>query len=133
MRRRGIDAIIILFSFDDLRPVIAEAEFLAAREGVKRVHIDADVATYMARISAATQQHPDLRLGASLRGTLALARGSQGLAYLRGRDFVMPDIVKTMAGVILEHRLILRPQSAALGRTARNVLDEILAQLPPPV
>ena len=118
---------------DKVQPVIAEAELLAAREAVKDVHIDADVATYMARISAATRQHPDLRLGASPRGTLALARGSQGLAYLRGRNFVTPDIVKTIAGAILEHRLILRPQSAALGRTAGNILDEILNQLPPPV
>ena len=87
----------------------------------------------MVRISAATREHADLRLGVSPRGTLALARGSQGMAFLRGQTFVTPDIVKAMAGAILEHRLIVRPQAAAAGRTARDILNELLNQLPPPV
>ena len=118
---------------DSLTPVVGDTEILAARDAVKAVHINADVATYMVRISAATRAHGDLRLGVSPRGTLALARGSQGMAFLRGQAFVTPDIVKTMAGAILEHRLIVRPQAAAAGRTARDILNEILNQLPPPV
>lgn len=118
---------------DSLEPVLGEADILAAREAVKAVHVSADVAHYIARISEATRQHPDLRLGASPRGTLALARGAQGMAYLRARDYVTPDIVKAMAGAVLEHRLIVRPQAAALGRSARDILNEILDQLPPPV
>jgi len=118
---------------DSLQAVIGEADILAAREAVKAVHISADVARYIARISDATRHHTDLRLGASPRGSLALARGAQGMAWLRGRDFVTPDIVKSMAGAVLEHRLIIRPQAAALGRGARDILNEILDQLPPPV
>jgi MoxR-like ATPase len=118
---------------DSLTPVISDTEILAAREAVKAIHINADVATYMVRISATTREHTDLRLGVSPRGTLALARGSQGMALLRGQSFVTPDIVKAMAGAILEHRLIVRPQAAAAGRTARDILKEILSQLPPPV
>ena len=118
---------------DALAPVIGEAEILAAREAVKSVHINADVARYMAQITAATRSHADLRLGVSPRGTLALARGSQGMAFLRGKGFVTPDIVKMMAGAILEHRLIVRPQAAAAGRTAREILNQILGELPPPV
>mgnify|MGYP001764982030 FL=1 len=118
---------------DSLQPVIGEADILAAREAVKAVHVATDVARYMARISAATRNHPDLRLGVSPRGTLALARGSQGMALLRGREFVTPDIVKAMAGAVLEHRLIVRPQAAANGRTARDILAEVLDSLPPPV
>ena len=118
---------------DSLMPVIDDTEILTAREAVKAVHINADVAAYMVRISAATREHADLRLGVSPRGTLALARGSQGMAFLRGQTFVTPDIVKAMAGAILEHRLIVRPPAAAAGRTARDILDEILNQLPPPV
>ncbi len=118
---------------DSLAPVISDTEILAAREAVKTVHINPDVAAYMVQISAATRDHADLRLGVSPRGTLALARGSQGMALLRGQSFVTPDIVKTMAGAILEHRLIVRPQAAAAGRTARDVLNEVLNQLPPPV
>jgi MoxR-like ATPase len=118
---------------DSLAPVIEDAEVLAAREAVKAVHINADVARYMAQITAATRNHGDLRLGVSPRGTLALARGSQGMAFLRGKGFVTPDIVKMMAGAILEHRLIVRPQAAAAGRTAREILKQILGELPPPV
>jgi MoxR-like ATPase len=118
---------------DSLNPVITESDILTAREAVKTIHINADIATYIAQISGATRQHPDLRLGVSPRGTLALARGAQGMAFLRGQNFVTPDIVKFMAGAILEHRLIVRPQAAAAGRTARDILSEILNQLPPPV
>jgi MoxR-like ATPase len=118
---------------ETLLPVISESEVLAAREAIRAIHISADVLEYIVRISSASRQHADLRLGASPRGSLALARGSQGMAFLRGRDFVTPDIVKTMAGAVLEHRLIVRPQAAALGRTARDILNEILNELPPPV
>lgn len=118
---------------DSLEPVISESAVLGAREQVKAIHVGPDVADYIVRISDATRQHPELRLGASPRGTLALARGSRGLAYLRGRDFVTPDLVKTMAGPILEHRLILRPKAAALGRSAHAILGEILDQVAPPV
>jgi MoxR-like ATPase len=116
-----------------LQAVMTEAAVLAAREQVKAVHVSEDVAMYMARITAATREHAELRLGASPRGTLALARGAQGLAYLRERPFVTPDLVKTMAAPVLEHRLIVRPQAAAVGRTAHSILAEILDKVTPPV
>jgi MoxR-like ATPase len=118
---------------ETLQPVASEADVLAARDAVKSVHLSPEVAEYAVRIAAATRSHADLRLGASPRGTLALARGSQGLAYLRGQTYVTPDMVKTMAGPVLEHRLILRPQAAAMGQNVRGILQDILDQLPPPV
>lgn len=118
---------------DSLQAVASEADIVAARDRVKAVHIGMDVAKYIANISAASRHHADLRLGISPRGTLALARGAQGFAYLRGQNFVTPDLVKTIAPAILEHRLIVRPQAAVLGRNAADILTEILAQVPPPV
>lgn len=118
---------------DSLAPVIAEAEILAAREAVKAIHVSPDVARYAASIVAATRVHADLRLGASPRGTLALVRSAQGLALLRGKTFVTPDLVKAMAAPVLEHRLIVRPQAVAMGQSASSILKEILAQVPPPV
>lgn len=118
---------------DTLEPVITEADILVARDAVKAVHVSADVAKYAASITAATRTHADLRLGASPRGTLALVRGSQGLAYLRGKQYVTPDVVKAIAGPVLEHRLIIRPQAAATGQSAKSVLKDILDQVPPPV
>lgn len=118
---------------ETLAAVITEADVLAARDAVKAVHVSPDVARYAASIAAATRSHPDLRLGASPRGTLALVRGAQAMAWLRGKTFVTPDIVKLMAGPVLEHRLIVRPQAAAMGQSARSVLQAVLAQVPPPV
>jgi len=118
---------------EHLQAVVNEADLLAAREAVRAVHMDSSVGQYVARISAATRQHPQLRLGVSPRGTLALTRAAQGLALLRKQAYVTPDAVKAMAGPVLEHRLILRPQAAAQGLTAREVLAEVLDQVPPPV
>jgi len=118
---------------ETLQPVIGETDVLAARDAVKAVHLAPEVAEYAVRIAAATRSHADLRLGASPRGTLALARGAQGLAYLRGQAYVTPDVVKAMAGPVLEHRLILRPQAAAMGQSVHGILQGILDQLPPPV
>ena len=128
-----LDAQVKQHPIDHLEPVVSEAAVLSAREEVKAVHLSPDVARYIVCISDATRKHPELRLGASPRATLALARGARGLAYLRGRNFVTPDMVKAMARPIFEHRLILKPKAAALGRNAHDILQEILDQVPPPV
>ncbi|MFA5983992.1 MAG: MoxR family ATPase [Methylococcaceae bacterium] len=118
---------------ETLAAVATEAEILKLRETIKAVHINSDVAQYIVRITSATRQHPDLRLGASPRGSLALARGAQALAFIRGREFVTPDLVKAIAPAILEHRLIVRPQAAVLGHNAGEILKEILNHILPPV
>lgn len=130
---RILGAQTLVHPIEQLAAVATESDVLTAREAVKQIHIHPDVAEYIARITAATRQHADLRLGASPRGTLALARAARGLAYLRGRDYVTPDIVKTVAAPVLEHRLIVRPQAAALGKTASLLLKGVLDQVAPPV
>jgi MoxR-like ATPase len=90
------------------------------------VHVDDTVEDYMVRLVQATRQHPDLSLGASPRGSLALFKTSQALAALRGRDYVLPDDVKTMVPLTLTHRLLLKPESALRGRTAAQIVREIL-------
>lgn len=130
---RILGAQALTHPIEQLQAVITEAEIMAARKAVKQIHINPDVTEYIVRITDATRQHPDLRLGASPRGTLALARGVRGLAFLHGRDYATPNMVKLMAGPVLEHRLIVRPQAAALGKTASNILKEVLDQVPSPV
>jgi MoxR-like ATPase len=130
---RMLNAQALVHPIDQLAAVTTESEVLAARDAARRAHLSADVAEYVARITAATRMHPDLRLGASPRGTLALARGAQGLAFVRGMEYVTPDLVKAIAGPVLEHRLIVRPQAAAKGRSAQAILQEVLGELPPPV
>lgn len=117
---------------DHLAPVICSQDILDARDRVKKVHLSPSVALYVAQITSATRQSADLRLGASPRGTLALARGAQGLAFLQGKDFVTPAMVKAMAPAVLEHRLIIKPEAVAKGRCARDALKFILDATPPP-
>ena len=106
--------------------VVDGAQVLDLRRQVWEVHVDDTVRDYVVRLVHATRSSPDLALGASPRGSLALFKTSQALAALRGRDYVLPDDVKTMAPLTLTHRLLLKPESALRGRTAAQIVREIL-------
>ncbi len=99
-----------------------------ARE-VWEVHVDETVEDYIVRLVQATREHSDLALGASPRGSLALFKTSQALAALRGRDYVVPDDVKTMMPLTLTHRLLLKPESALRGQTAKQVVQQVLGSV----
>jgi MoxR-like ATPase len=115
---------------ETLQPVTDGAQILPLAEQVWDVHVDDTVRDYIVRLVQATRQHPDLMLGASPRGSLALFKTSQALAALRGRSFVLPDDVKLLAPLALAHRCIVRPESALRGRTADLIAQEILAATP---
>ncbi len=97
---------------------------------VWEVHVDDTVHDYILRLVQASRQHPDLALGASPRGTLALYKAAQALAAIGGRDYVLPDDVKRLAAPVLEHRLIVSPESSLRGRTASWIMGDILQQTP---
>jgi MoxR-like ATPase len=115
---------------DSLQPVSDGAQITPLAGQVWDVHVDDTVRDYIVRLVQATRQHPDLMLGASPRGSLALFKTSQALAALRGRSFVLPDDVKLLAPLALAHRCIVRPESALRGRTAALIVQEILAETP---
>jgi MoxR-like ATPase len=115
---------------DALQAVTDGAQILPLAEQVWDVHVDDTVRDYIVRLVQATRQHPDLMLGASPRGSLALFKTSQALAALRGRSFVLPDDVKLLAPLALAHRCIVRPESALRGRTSTLIVQEILAETP---
>jgi MoxR-like ATPase len=94
------------------------------------VHVDDTIRDYIVQIVIVTRQNPDLILGASPRGSHALYRGIQAYAALQGRDYVLPDDVKHLAPVILNHRCLLHPESALRGKSVDNILDNILAEAP---
>jgi MoxR-like ATPase len=100
---------------------------------VWEVHVDDTVERYIVGLVKATREHPDLALGASPRGSLALFKTAQALAALQGRDYVLPDDVKTMAPLTLTHRLLMRPESALRGRTAAHIVQEILESVELPL
>lgn len=113
---------------ESLTQVVDGQQVLELQAEVWEVHIDDSVQDYILRLVQATRTHPDLALGASPRGTLALSKAAQALAAIRGRDFVLPDDVKALAVPVLEHRLIVSPESSLRGRTAAWVMSDILRQ-----
>jgi MoxR-like ATPase len=113
---------------ETLGQVVEGDDLLALRDAVTDVHVDATVEHYILAIVRATREHPDVSLGASPRGSLALYKTTQALAALRDRDYVLPDDVKALATLTLAHRLIVKPESQLRGRTALGILDEILEQ-----
>ncbi|NLF63382.1 MAG: MoxR family ATPase [Chloroflexi bacterium] len=94
------------------------------------VHVDDTVREYIVRLVTATRRQPELLLGASPRGSHALYRGSQAYAAMHGRDYVLPDDVKTLAPFILAHRCLLHPESALRGVRVRDVVNRLLEQTP---
>jgi MoxR-like ATPase len=113
-----------------LGQVVDGADLLALQREVWEVHVDDTVRDYIVRLIHATRDHADLALGASPRGSLALFKTAQGLAALRGREYVLPDDVKTLAVPALVHRLIVRPESALRGYTAGRILGDLLRSTP---
>ena len=115
-------------------PVVADAAAIGeAREVVRTVLVSDDVEGYLVAICRATRDHPDLRLGASPRATVALYRASQAWAALDGRAFVLPDDVAALAPAVLAHRLLLDLDRELAGATAARVLSEVLASVAVPI
>jgi len=96
---------------------------------VWEVEVEDSVREYIVRVVQATRDHPDVALGASPRGSLALYKTAQALAATEGRDYIIPDDVKRLAIVGLKHRLILKPESQLRGRTPEGVLRSVLDQV----
>ena len=110
--------------------VVEGSRLLELQRAVWDVHVDDTVRDYVVRLVHATRTHGDLALGASPRGSLALFKSAQALAVLRGRDFCLPDDIKTLAQPTLVHRLIVRPESALRGYTAERILSDLLRTTP---
>lgn len=118
---------------DALQPVAAGEDLPVLWAEVSAVHVDRAVEDLMLAIVRATRTHPDLAVGASVRGSLALSQSAQARAAMAGRDYVVPDDVKALAVATLAHRLLLRAESQIRERTAEQVMTEILDAVAVPV
>jgi MoxR-like ATPase len=111
---------------EHLGQAVDAAELVAHQREVWSVHVDESVRDYIIAIARATREHPDLTLGVSTRGALALYKAGQAFAAMQGRDYVLPDDVKRLAVPALAHRIILRPESSLRGRTAESIVEAVL-------
>ena len=102
------------------------------QRAIEEVHVDEALETYIVDIASRTRTHPQVEVGASPRGSLALLKLARARAALRGRDFVVPDDVKEIAVEGLAHRLILKPDPWIKGVRTGTVVEEVLASVPVP-
>jgi MoxR-like ATPase len=118
---------------EKLQPVVSPEELLAAQQAVRQVHVDVKIRKYLTQIVHSTRACDELSLGASPRASIALFRTSQALAAISGRAFVQPDDVKKVAGPVLMHRVILRPESRLRKITAASIIEDVVAEVPVPI
>ena len=117
---------------ETLDQVISVDELLEAQEQVKHVYVDELVKEYIVALVNATRVYPDIYLGASPRGSLALYKTGQALAALQGREYVIPDDIKALAEMALAHRVIVSPSARIRNVDTREVVQDILGNLPVP-
>ena len=117
---------------NQLDQVVSQDELLEAQEAVKEVYADDLIKDYIVSLCSATRTHPDVYLGVSPRGSLALYRTSQALAAIRRRDYIIPDDVKYLAEATLAHRLIISPAARIKNVDPREVIQDILSSVPVP-
>lgn len=116
-----------------LSAVITPETFQAMRQAVESIYVNPDIQNYICQLVARTRRHKLIDLGASPRGSLALLKLSRAWAAVQGRDFVLPDDVKTFAQSALSHRIILDPNLWGSKKTDRDVMDEVIQSVPVPV
>jgi MoxR-like ATPase len=99
----------------------------------REVHVANALLGYIVELSEATRDHPDVYLGASPRASIMLLRASRALAAVDGRDYVVPDDVKSLTVPVMAHRILLSADAAMAGKTPTSLLGEVLAAAPVPV
>ena len=119
---------------ESLAAVCTKEDVILACSEVKKVTVSDAIKKYLVNIANETRNNGRIRLGVSPRGTLALFRASQAYAAIDGRDFVIPDDVKAVAGAVLAHRIIVRSQnSVKAGDTNESIIELILDTIPVPI
>ena len=117
----------------ELSPVADAPAVAAMIASAKLVHVADSLKNYIVDLVRATREHADLALGASPRAALALLRASRATAAASGRDYVVPDDIKDLISPVLAHRLIPSPEAQMIGRTAADVLSDIVEFVPIPI
>jgi len=117
----------------ELQQVATPEEIIAAQKERQDIRVEETIQDYIVRIGRATRENVDIQLGASPRATLSLFQASQAWAAIQGRDYVLPDDVKSMAPHVFSHRLIISPQAQLRGRNSLELIEDIVSAVPVPV
>ena len=117
---------------DELDPVATGAEVEEMIAVAQAIHVAPSLRGYVIDLAHATRRHPQLALGMSPRAALAVQRAARARAASTGREYVIPDDLKAVAGPVLEHRLVLTPEAQLQGLSQHDVLTDVLASVPVP-
>lgn len=115
-----------------IQQVVSVQELLAAQQAIRDVYLAPEIKQYIIDLVTATRRHPDVYLGASPRGALALYRTAQARAASVGHDYVQPDDIKALAEATLAHRIIIGPTARIRDISAQAIVRDILATVPVP-
>jgi MoxR-like ATPase len=118
---------------DDLAPVLTTEEVASVRRAAGSIHVAGSVIDYALAITHATRSNDDLQLGASPRASIILVRCAQARALIKGREFVVPDDIKALAGPVIAHRVVPRPELRMERSSSAGVVADILTRTPAPV
>jgi len=116
----------------DVEVITDPSRVVAMQEAIEDVYVDPAVRMYMVEVVSRTREDPRVLVGSSPRGSQALLKTSRAAAAMRGRDFVTPDDVKSVATLAVSHRLILKPEHQIKGLETEEVVRDILNQVPVP-
>jgi MoxR-like ATPase len=119
-------------AIDALQPVLTTGQVGQLIAAASEVEVAEPIQDYIVSVAAATREVPEIRLGASPRGSVALLRAARARALVDGRRYVIPEDVKALAPAVLAHRLILEPDAELGGATAAGQVDQVLAAIPVP-
>ncbi len=120
-------------AFDEIEAITDARAILSMIEAAQQVHVAETLNSYIVELISSTRKTSELSLGASPRASLALLRASRAYAASEGRDYVIPDDVKALASAVIAHRLIVSPEADMSGRTAGDVVDDLLDQVAIPI
>jgi MoxR-like ATPase len=116
-------------TFHDLNSVASLHEVQEMVDIARGVSVSSSVKNYIVDLVEGTRHHPDVMLGASPRSALFLQRISRSRAAANGRDYVMPDDIKALAGPVLEHRLAMRPEAHMRGETIESIIEDVITRI----
>ena len=117
---------------ENMQQVVTTQELLAAQKAAREIYVAEEIKQYIINLVTATRTHPDVYLGSSPRGSIALFRSTQTRAAMAGRDYVIPDDVKVLAEPAIAHRIIVSPEARVNKVSARTIVQEVLATTPIP-
>lgn len=117
---------------EEIDQVVSVEELLEMQQAIKDIYLDNLVKEYIVEVVRQTRDHPDVYLGSSSRGALALYRLSQARSALFGRDYVLPDDVKALASAALSHRIIVGPAARIKDIEPAQIVQDILDRVPVP-